>query len=98
MGQKVISKVNEIDKPNDENIKVGGANEDINKAVSQLVLAMLAAIIIVYLVLVLTFKAALAPFTILFSLPYTVTGVVLSFVVTGTIVSVPSMLCRLMPT
>lgn len=96
MGQKVISKVNEIDKPNDVNIKVGGANEDINKAVSQLVLAMLAAIIIVYLVLVLTFKGALAPFTILFSLPYTVIGVVLALVITGETVSVPSMIGMLM--
>lgn len=96
MAQKVISKVNDIDKPNNVETKVGGANEDISKAISQLVLAMIAAIIIVYLVLVLTFKGALAPFTILFSLPYTVIGVVIALVLTGETISVPSMIGMLM--
>ncbi len=57
---------------------------------------MIAAIIIVYLVLVLTFKGALAPFTILFSLPYTVIGVVIALVLTGETISAPSMIGMLM--
>lgn len=94
--QKVLSKVNQIDTPNNVKINVGGANEDIGNAITQLAMAMLAAIIIVYLVLVLTFKGALAPFTILFSLPYTIIGVVVALVVTGETVSVPSMIGMLM--
>src|SRR5699024_8461868 len=94
--QKILSKVNEIEKPDNVDINVGGANEDINNAVTQLTMAMLAAIIIVYLVLVLTFKGALAPFTILFSLPYTVIGFVVALIVTGETVSVPSMIGMLM--
>ena len=94
--QKVLSKLNTIDKPNNVDVNMGGANEDIGNAVTQLSMAMLAAIIIVYLVLVLTFKGALAPFTILFSLPYTVIGVVIALVVTGETVSVPSMIGMLM--
>ena len=65
--QKIMSKVNHIDTPSNVKVNVGGANEDISNAITQLAMAMLAAIIIVYLVLVLTFKGALAPFTILFS-------------------------------
>lgn len=96
ISQKIMSKVNKIDKPNNVKINTGGATDDINKALTQLSMAMGAAIIIVYLVLVLTFKGGLAPFTILFSLPYTVIGVVLALVFTGETLSVPSMIGLLM--
>ena len=94
--QNVMSIVNKIEKPNNVNTSVGGTSDDINEAFSQLLVAMLAAIIIVYLVLVLTFKGGLAPFTILFSLPYTVIGVVLALMATGETLSVPSMIGMLM--
>ncbi|AGC89975.1 efflux RND transporter permease subunit [Staphylococcus warneri] len=94
--QKVMSKVNKMDKPHGVKVNVGGATDDINSAMSQLAIAMLAAIIIVYLILVITFKGGLAPFTILFSLPFTVIGVVLSLVITGETISVPSLIGMLM--
>ena len=53
---------------------------------------MLVAIVIVYLVLVITFKGGLAPFTILFSLPFTIIGVVLALLITGETISVPSLM------
>lgn len=92
----VMTALNELDTPNNVDTSLGGTNEDIEDAFTQLGIAMLAAIIIVYLVLVLTFKGALAPFTILFSLPYTVVGVVLALVITGETLSVPSMIGVLM--
>ncbi|MEJ7424723.1 efflux RND transporter permease subunit [Staphylococcus warneri] len=94
--QKVMSKVNKMDKPHGVKVNVGGATDDINSAMSQLAIAMLAAIIIVYLILVITFKGGLAPFTTLFSLPFTVIGVVLSLVITGETISVPSLIGMLM--
>lgn len=94
--QKVMSKVNKMDKPHGVKVNVGGATDDINSAMSQLAIAMLAVIIIVYLILVITFKGGLAPFTILFSLPFTVIGVVLSLVITGETISVPSLIGMLM--
>ena len=57
---------------------------------------MLVAIVIVYLVLVITFKGGLAPFTILFSLPFTIIGVVLALLITGETISVPSLIGMLM--
>ncbi|EHL7273395.1 efflux RND transporter permease subunit [Staphylococcus pseudintermedius] len=96
ISQKVMKQLNELDKPSDVHTSLGGTNEDIQEAFSQLMIAMLAAIIIVYLVLVLTFKGALAPFTILFALPYTVIGVVLALIITGETLSVPSMIGLLM--
>lgn len=94
--QKVMSKINKIDKPHSVKVNVGGATDDINSAISQLAIAMLAAIIIVYLILVITFKGGLAPFTILFSLPFTIIGVGLSLVITGETISVPSLIGMLM--
>ncbi|MGX0037680.1 hydrophobic/amphiphilic exporter-1 (mainly G- bacteria), HAE1 family [Staphylococcus warneri] len=94
--QKVMSKVNKMDKTHGVKVNVGGATDDINSAMTQLAIAMLAAIIIVYLILVITFKGGLAPFTILFSLPFTIVGVVLSLVITGETISVPSLIGMLM--
>ena len=96
ISQKVMAKVDKIDKPANVKINSGGASDDIDRAITQLSLAMLAAVIIVYLVLVLTFKGGLAPFTILFSLPYIVIGVVVALVLTGETLSVPSMIGVLM--
>ena len=73
---KVMREINTIDKPNNVKFTVGGANDDINTAMIQLAFAMLIAIVIVYLVLVITFKGGLAPFTILFSLLFTAIGIV----------------------
>ena len=94
--REVMSQLNDIHKPNNVKMNVGGATDDINTAMSQLAIAMLAAIIIVYLILVITFKGGLAPFTILFSLPFTVVGVVLALVITGETISVPSLIGMLM--
>lgn len=52
----------------------GGVTEQINETFTQLGLAMLAAIAIVYFILVVTFGGGLAPLAILFSLPFTVIG------------------------
>ncbi|MEJ7323724.1 efflux RND transporter permease subunit [Staphylococcus epidermidis] len=94
--QQVMAKVKDLEKPSHIKINVGGATDDIDKAISQLAMAMIAAIIIVYLILVITFRGGLAPFTILFSLPFTVIGVVLALIITGETISVPSLIGMLM--
>nr|WP_317852882.1 efflux RND transporter permease subunit [Mammaliicoccus sp. Marseille-Q6498] len=93
---EVNQKVAKIDTPSDVDINVGGTNDDINEAIQQLVLAMAAAILIVYLVIVLTFKGGLAPFAILFSLPVSIIGVIAGLLVTQETISVPSMIGMLM--
>ena len=93
---KVMREINTIDKPNNVKFNVGGATDDINTAMSQLAFAMLIAIVIVYLVLVITFKGGLAPFTILFSLPFTAIGIVFALLITGETISVPSLIGMLM--
>ncbi|MUK59424.1 MMPL family transporter, partial [Pseudomonas aeruginosa] len=94
--RQVMSKINNLDKTNNVKVNIGGASDDINNAMTQLAFAMLAAIIIVYLILVITFKGGLAPFTILFSLPFTVIGVIIALLITGESISVPSLIGMLM--
>ena len=53
--QQVMAKVKDLEKPSHIKINVGGATDDID-IISQLAMAMIAAIIIVYLILVITFE------------------------------------------
>lgn len=92
----VSDKVNQLKHPSNVDVHIGGTSEDIGESFSQLGLAMLAAIGIVYLILVLTFKGGLAPLAILFSLPFTITGVILGLLISGETLSVPSMIGMLM--
>jgi HAE1 family hydrophobic/amphiphilic exporter-1 len=57
---------------------------------------MLAAIGIVYFVLVLTFGGGLAPFAILFSLPFTLIGALVALLISGETISISSMIGALM--
>ncbi|MFS0840865.1 efflux RND transporter permease subunit [Paenibacillus sp. 1P03SA] len=90
---------NEIGKlglPASVRVDFGGVTEQINETFSQLGLAMIAAVAIVYLVLVMFFGGALTPFAILFSLPFTIIGAIVALLVTGETLSVSAMMGALM--
>lgn len=91
-----LKKVEDMDKPASVEIKAGGVTEQINETFFQIGLAMLAAIAIVYLVLVLTFGGALAPFAIMFSLPFAVIGGVAALWIAGEPLNVSAMMGALM--
>ncbi|WIV18969.1 efflux RND transporter permease subunit [Paenibacillus polygoni] len=88
--------VDTMDLPEGVHVEFGGVTEQINETFTQLGLAMLAAIAIVYFVLVVTFGGGLAPFAILFSLPFTVIGALLGLLVTGETLNVSSLMGALM--
>ena len=88
--------IDKLDLPDGVSIDQGGVSEQINESFSQLGLAILAAIAIVYFVLVLTFGGALAPFAILFSLPFTVIGALVGLLIGGETISVSSLIGVLM--
>jgi HAE1 family hydrophobic/amphiphilic exporter-1 len=92
----VQKKVDKIKLPSSVDISAGGVSEDIAESFTQLGLAMLAAIAIVYLVLVITFGGGLAPLAILFSLPFTIIGGLLGLLVSGETLSVSAMIGALM--
>lgn len=89
----------EIDKlrlPSGVDVRMGGVTEDIQESFTQLGLAMLAAVAIVYFVLVVTFGGGLAPFAILFSLPFAVIGALLALFAAGETISISAMIGMLM--
>ncbi|MFC5407389.1 efflux RND transporter permease subunit [Cohnella soli] len=89
-------KVDKLNVPSSVEVKFGGVTEQINETFTQLGLAMLAAIAIVYLVLVLAFGGGLAPFAIMFSLPFAIIGGLVALYVTGETLSVSALMGALM--
>ncbi|MFI8576205.1 efflux RND transporter permease subunit [Rossellomorea aquimaris] len=94
--QDIQKEIEELDLPAGINVDMGGVTEDIQESFTQLGLAMLAAIAIVYLILVVTFGGGLAPFAILFSLPFTIIGALVGLLIAGETISISSMIGALM--
>lgn len=88
--------IDKIDLPNSVEVNSGGVTEDMKDAFTKLGLAIAAAIGIVYFTLVVTFGEGLAPFAILFSLPFTVIGALVALWISGETISVSSMIGLLM--
>lgn len=96
VGKEIQKVIDKTELPLGSSISTGGVTEQMTDAFTQLGLAMLAAIAIIYLVLVLTFREGLAPFVILFSLPMTIIGVVIALLITGVTLDISGMLGILM--
>lgn len=92
----VQKKIDKLETPKSIDISSGGATEDMADAFSQLGLAMVVAIAIVYLILVITFGEGLAPFAILFSLPLTVIGSIVALLIAREPIDVSTMIGLLM--
>lgn len=90
------AKVDQLEVPPTVDIETGGVSAQINETFTQLGLAMAAAVAIVYLVLVITFGGALAPFAILLSLPFAIIGALVALLITGETISVSAMMGALM--
>ncbi len=93
---KLQSEIDKLQLPSNVEVLMGGVTEDIQKSFTQLGLAMLAAIAIVYLILVITFGGGLAPLAILFSLPFTVIGGLLGLLLAGETLSISALIGALM--
>lgn len=89
-------KINKMHLPTGTSVSFSGVTQQMNDSFSQLGMAMLAAIIIVYFVLVLTFGGGLAPLAILFSLPFAIIGSLVALLISGDTISVSSMIGALM--
>ncbi|MBD8011549.1 efflux RND transporter permease subunit [Microbacterium sp. Re1] len=85
-----------VDLPDGARAEVGGVAEQQADSFSQLGLAMLAAILIVYVVMVATFKSLRQPLLLLVSVPFAATGAILLQIVTGVPLGVASLIGVLM--
>lgn len=89
-------RIDALDKPDGVTVQFGGVTEQINDTFGQLGIAMAAAVAIVYFVLVVTFGGGLAPFTILFSLPFIVIGAMVGLLIGGETLNVSALMGVLM--
>ncbi|MCZ8518831.1 MULTISPECIES: efflux RND transporter permease subunit [Paenibacillus] len=93
---KVSAALKTIELPGGVRAEVKGVTDDIQESFMQMFVAMGASVFIVYLVMVLAFGNASAPFAILFSLPLAAIGGLLGLLVTGESINITSLIGFLM--
>ena len=78
--------------PSGYSVEVEGENETIMKTITDLILMVLMAIVMIYLIMVAQFQSLLSPFIIMFTIPLAFTGGLLGLFICGMEISVISML------
>ncbi|MCR8631657.1 efflux RND transporter permease subunit [Paenibacillus radicis (ex Xue et al. 2023)] len=96
MSTKVTEALKSVSLPGGIRTQVQGVNEDIQESFGQMAVAMGAAIFLVFLVLVIAFGNASAPFVILFSLPLAAIGGFLGLLIAGESINITSLIGFLM--
>jgi HAE1 family hydrophobic/amphiphilic exporter-1 len=92
----VASAVDKVSLPAGATAKLGGVTSQQSDAFSQLGLALLVAILIVYVVMVATFKSLRQPLLLLVSIPFAATGAIALQLLSGIPLGVPSLIGVLM--
>jgi multidrug efflux pump subunit AcrB len=75
---------------------LGGASQDQQDAFNQLGLAMLVAIVLVFMIMVGTFRSLIQPLILMVSIPFAATGALAGLLITDTALGVPAMVGLLM--
>ncbi|KRC61882.1 hypothetical protein ASE14_13910 [Agromyces sp. Root81] len=88
--------LDELELPNGVTATVGGVAQAQEESFTQLGIAMLVAIALVYIVMVATFRSLLQPLILLVSVPFAATGAVAGLLITGTPLGIPAMIGLLM--
>ncbi|MHC5903980.1 efflux RND transporter permease subunit [Streptomyces sp. S6] len=90
------AKIKALKLPDGARAEIGGVSSDQDDAFKNLGLAMLAAIAIVFMLLVATFRSLAQPLILLVSIPFAATGAIGLLLITGTPMGVPAMIGMLM--
>ena len=96
VSQDAQKAIDAADLPEGATATLGGASADIDETFTQLGLAMLAAILLVYVLLVWIFKSLIQPLVLLVSIPFAAVGAFGLLVITGVPLGLPSMIGLLM--
>ncbi|WP_163274932.1 efflux RND transporter permease subunit [Cellulomonas iranensis] len=94
--QRLRTALEDVDVPAGASVEVAGVAADQEDAFSDLGLALLIAIAIVYVVMVATFRSLLQPVILMVSVPFAATGALVGLLVTGTPLGVPALIGVLM--
>jgi HAE1 family hydrophobic/amphiphilic exporter-1 len=82
--------------PGGASTSTGGVFAQLSSLLTQFAVAILAAIVLVYLIMVATFRSLLKPLVLLVSIPFAASGAIVALVVTRTALSLPGMIGLLM--
>ena len=94
--REVTAKLAEIELPVGATATIGGVSAEQTESFQQLGLALLAAIAIVYLVMVATFSSLIQPLILLISIPFAATGALGLLLLTDTPLGVPALIGMLL--
>jgi hydrophobe/amphiphile efflux-1 (HAE1) family protein len=86
--EDIKKELQKITLPSDVMINFGGEAEEQAKTFKDMALLLILSIILVYMVMAAQFESLVDPFIIMFSVPFTFTGVFLGFLLTGTTLSI----------
>ena len=94
----VTNALNGVKLPAGTSLSTGGVFAQLSTVLTQFALALLAAIGLVYLIMVATFRSLLKPLVLLVAIPFAATGAIIALVVTNTSLSLPGLIGILMLT
>ena len=88
----VQKKLNTLHLPSGVTYSLGGVTSNQSQAFNGLELALLAAIVLVYLIMVATFRSLIQPLILLVSIPFAATGSIVLLLITHTALGVPALI------
>jgi hypothetical protein len=92
----VTAALAKVSLPAGASTSTGGVFAQLSSLLTQFAVAILAAIVLVYLIMVATFRSLLKPLVLLVSIPFAASGAIVALVVTRTSLSLPGMIGLLM--
>lgn len=96
LAKSIRTELDQVDTPPEVMIQISGAYEDQQDAFKDLAMLMLVSLILVYIVMASQFESLKMPFIIMFSIPFSFSGVILALYLTGTTLSAISALGAIM--
>ena len=86
----------DLDLPDGASYSLGGVTADQGEAFTSLLIALLSAVVLVYIIMVGTFRSLIQPLALMASVPFVITGVVLALLITGTPLGISALIGMLM--
>ncbi len=88
--------MNQVNIPEDYRVEITGEAEDMAEAFEDLGFAMIVAIVLIYMIMAAQFESLLHPFTIMFTVPMAIIGVLAGLFLTGHTISIVSIIGMIM--
>ena len=88
VGDEIQEKLDDMDVPEGYTVELTGESEEINSALSDLLLALAMAVALIYMIMAAQFESFKYPFIVMFAIPLAFTGGFLALIITNTPLSV----------